>query len=134
MSAGPASEPSALRTAHPGPFDRGTYDQALKALTASRRRHAATKTRLILAAPRPESWKLSSGSRTWSATGARQPRLTSPARAGIQRLYMAGSALAFDANRIGVNQILAVKTGPRGTSGMPRVRHYTEPARLAARQ
>jgi cyclopropane-fatty-acyl-phospholipid synthase len=61
-------------------------------------------------------------------------RLTSPARAGIQRLYMAGSALAFDANRIGVNQILAVKTGPRGTSGMPRVRHYTEPARLAARQ
>jgi cyclopropane-fatty-acyl-phospholipid synthase len=49
-------------------------------------------------------------------------RLTSPARARIWRLYMAGSALAFEANRIGVNQVLAVKTGPRGTSGMPRTR------------
>jgi cyclopropane-fatty-acyl-phospholipid synthase len=49
-------------------------------------------------------------------------RLTSPARARIWRLYMAGSALAFEGNRIGVNQVLAVKTGPRGTSGMPRTR------------
>ncbi len=51
-------------------------------------------------------------------------RLTSPARARIWRLYMAGSALAFEANRIGVNQVLGVKTGPRGTSGMPRTRNY----------
>ena len=35
---------------------------------------------------------------------------------------MAGSALAFDANRIGLNQILAVRTGPRGASGIPRTR------------
>jgi cyclopropane-fatty-acyl-phospholipid synthase len=52
-------------------------------------------------------------------------RLTSPARARIWRLYMAGSALAFEANRIGVNQVLAIKTGPRGTSGMPRTRSDT---------
>jgi cyclopropane-fatty-acyl-phospholipid synthase len=52
-------------------------------------------------------------------------RLTSPARARIWRLYMAGSALAFEANRIGVNQVLAVRTGPRGTSAMPRTRNYT---------
>ncbi|HEV7193429.1 MAG TPA: cyclopropane-fatty-acyl-phospholipid synthase family protein [Jatrophihabitantaceae bacterium] len=51
-------------------------------------------------------------------------RLTSPARARIWRLYMAGSALAFEANRIGVNQVLAVRTGPRGASGMPRTRSY----------
>jgi cyclopropane-fatty-acyl-phospholipid synthase len=50
---------------------------------------------------------------------------TSPARARIWRLYMAGSALAFDANRIGVNQVLAVRTGPRGASGFPRTRSYT---------
>jgi cyclopropane-fatty-acyl-phospholipid synthase len=47
---------------------------------------------------------------------------TSAARARIWRLYMAGSALAFEANRIGVNQVLAVKPGPAGASGMPRTR------------
>jgi cyclopropane-fatty-acyl-phospholipid synthase len=49
-------------------------------------------------------------------------RLTSAARARIWRLYMAGSALAFDGNRIGVNQILAVKPGSRGASGVPLTR------------
>ena len=47
---------------------------------------------------------------------------TSAARARIWRLYMCGSALAFEANRIGVNQVLAVKPGPAGASGMPRTR------------
>ena len=51
-------------------------------------------------------------------------RLTSPARARIWRLYMAGSALAFERNRIGINQVLAVKNGPRGTSAMPRTRTF----------
>jgi cyclopropane-fatty-acyl-phospholipid synthase len=46
----------------------------------------------------------------------------SAARARIWRLYMAGSALAFEANRIGVNQVLAVKPGTRGESGLPRTR------------
>jgi cyclopropane-fatty-acyl-phospholipid synthase len=48
--------------------------------------------------------------------------LTSSGRARIWRLYMAGSALAFEANRIGVNQVLAVKPSARGASGMPRSR------------
>lgn len=48
-----------------------------------------------------------------------------PARARIWRLYMAGSALAFEGSRIGVNQVLAVRTAPRGTSAMPRTRNYT---------
>ncbi|GAA3118630.1 class I SAM-dependent methyltransferase [Streptomyces rectiviolaceus] len=46
-------------------------------------------------------------------------RLTSPGRARIWRLYMAASALAFERNHIGVNQVLAVKTPEVGTSGMP---------------
>jgi cyclopropane-fatty-acyl-phospholipid synthase len=54
--------------------------------------------------------------------------LTTPARARIWRLYMAGSALAFEANRIGVNQVLAVRTGPRGMSAIPRTRRYTSPS------
>ncbi|GGO56047.1 cyclopropane-fatty-acyl-phospholipid synthase family protein [Streptomyces lasiicapitis] len=47
-------------------------------------------------------------------------RLTSPGRARIWRLYMAASALAFERNRIGVNQVLAVRTPEGdGKSGMP---------------
>jgi cyclopropane-fatty-acyl-phospholipid synthase len=56
--------------------------------------------------------------RSWEAAVA----ATSAGRARIWRLYMAGSALAFEANRIGVNQVLAVKPGESGRSGMPRTR------------
>ncbi|MCT9091895.1 class I SAM-dependent methyltransferase [Streptomyces sp. ASQP_92] len=49
----------------------------------------------------------------------RAVRHTSPGRARIWRLYMAASALSFERNRIGVNQILAVKTPVSGASGMP---------------
>ncbi len=49
-------------------------------------------------------------------------RLTTLGRARVWRLYMAASALAFEENRIGVNQILAVRTGPDGDSAMPAVR------------
>jgi cyclopropane-fatty-acyl-phospholipid synthase len=58
-------------------------------------------------------------------------RLTSVARARVWRLYMAGSALAFEANLIGVNQVLAVKTTARGASGMPRTRRGLLAARSA---
>ena len=40
--------------------------------------------------------------------------LSSPGRARVWRLYMAGSALAFQSNRLGVNQVLAVRPGPGG--------------------
>ena len=49
-------------------------------------------------------------------------RLTSRGRARVWRLYMAASALSFDANRNGINQILAVRPGEHGASGMPRTR------------
>jgi cyclopropane-fatty-acyl-phospholipid synthase len=49
-------------------------------------------------------------------------RVTSAGRARVWRLYMSGSALAFESNRIGLNQVLAVKPDERGRSGMPRTR------------
>lgn len=56
-------------------------------------------------------------------------RLTSAGRARVWRLYMAASALAFERNRIGINQILAVKTPESGTSPLPlRPREWTETA------
>ncbi|MER6122720.1 cyclopropane-fatty-acyl-phospholipid synthase family protein [Streptomyces sp. NPDC001795] len=53
------------------------------------------------------------------AEWARARRLTSFGRARVWRLYMAASALAFERNRIGVNQVLAVRTPQDGASGMP---------------
>ncbi|GGS30537.1 cyclopropane-fatty-acyl-phospholipid synthase family protein [Streptomyces griseoviridis] len=49
----------------------------------------------------------------------RAVRLVSPGRARVWRLYMAASALSFEHNRIGVNQVLAVKTPESGASGVP---------------
>ena len=64
--------------------------------------------------------------RTWvanlEASWDRAVELTSPGRARVWRLYMAGSALAFEGNRIGVNQVLAVRPDIHGASGMPRTR------------
>jgi cyclopropane-fatty-acyl-phospholipid synthase len=49
----------------------------------------------------------------------RAVQLAGPGRARVWRLYMAASALAFERNRIGVNQVLAVRTPEAGTSDMP---------------
>ncbi|MFF8728256.1 class I SAM-dependent methyltransferase [Streptomyces sp. NPDC015171] len=49
----------------------------------------------------------------------RAVRLTSPGRARVWRLYMAACALAFERNRIGVNQVLAIRTPESGASGLP---------------
>ncbi|WP_149548877.1 class I SAM-dependent methyltransferase [Streptomyces marokkonensis] len=50
---------------------------------------------------------------------ARAVALTSPGRARVWQLYMAASALAFERNRIGVNQVLAVRTPESGASALP---------------
>jgi cyclopropane-fatty-acyl-phospholipid synthase len=42
--------------------------------------------------------------------------------ARVWRLYLAGGALAFAENRMGVNQILAVRAAVDGSSGMPPTR------------
>jgi cyclopropane-fatty-acyl-phospholipid synthase len=44
------------------------------------------------------------------------------ARARIWRLYMAGSALNFEAGRTSIHQVLAVKPEPDGSSGIPLTR------------
>lgn len=51
---------------------------------------------------------------------AQAVRETSAGRARVWRLYMAASALSFERNRIGVNQVLAVRTPQSGASGLPR--------------
>ena len=48
--------------------------------------------------------------------------LSSQGRARIWQLYTAGSALGFESNRLGLNQVLAVKPTPLGASGFPRTR------------
>ncbi|GGV80953.1 cyclopropane-fatty-acyl-phospholipid synthase [Streptomyces griseoloalbus] len=53
------------------------------------------------------------------ADWARAVALTSPGRARVWQLYMAASALAFERNRIGVNQVLAVRTPESGASTLP---------------
>ncbi|MDW4901999.1 cyclopropane-fatty-acyl-phospholipid synthase family protein [Streptomyces californicus] len=59
----------------------------------------------------------------------RAVRATSPGRARVWRLYMAASALSFEHNQIGVNQILAVRPTDDGGSGMPlRARRWTASA------
>ena len=45
--------------------------------------------------------------------------LAGQARARVWRLYMAGSALNFEANRTQVHQVLGVRTGVDGDSAMP---------------
>ncbi|MEY9488161.1 cyclopropane-fatty-acyl-phospholipid synthase [Streptomyces calvus] len=53
------------------------------------------------------------------ADWAHAAALAGPGRARVWRLYMAASALAFERNRIGVNQVLAVRTPESGASGLP---------------
>lgn len=49
-------------------------------------------------------------------------------QARVWRLYLAGGALAFAENRMGVDQILAVKPTTTGDSGMPATRTGWEPS------
>ncbi|WP_371517864.1 class I SAM-dependent methyltransferase [Kitasatospora sp. NBC_01300] len=49
-------------------------------------------------------------------------RLVGRGRARVWRLYMAASALAFEENRIGINQILAVRSTEEGAAGLPATR------------
>ncbi|MFI7588186.1 class I SAM-dependent methyltransferase [Spongisporangium articulatum] len=44
--------------------------------------------------------------------------------ARVWRLYLVGGGLAFEEGRMGVDQILAVRSGPHGFSGMPEVRTW----------
>ena len=64
--------------------------------------------------------------RAWLATLERRwpdvVALVGDEQARVWRLYLAGGALAFEENRMGVDQITAVRTTADGHSGMPAVR------------
>lgn len=49
-------------------------------------------------------------------------RLIGVGQSRVWRLYLVGSALAFEENRMGVDQFLAVKPDAAGRSGLPRTR------------
>ncbi len=51
-------------------------------------------------------------------------RLAGPGRARTWRLYMAGSALGFEEDRISVHQVLAVRPHPDGRSDFPATRTW----------
>ena len=51
-------------------------------------------------------------------------RLVGPARARIWRLYMAGSAVGFEQDRINIHQVLAVRPDDAGHSHMPPTRTW----------
>ncbi|MDX3782582.1 cyclopropane-fatty-acyl-phospholipid synthase family protein [Streptomyces europaeiscabiei] len=53
------------------------------------------------------------------ARWAQATALVGPGRARVWRLYMAASALGFERNRLGVNQVLAVRPPEGGASGLP---------------
>ncbi|KJK46586.1 SAM-dependent methyltransferase [Streptomyces sp. NRRL F-4428] len=53
--------------------------------------------------------------RHWDEAAA----LTSAGRVRVWQLYMAASALGFERGRLGVNQVLAVRSAGRGDSGLP---------------
>jgi cyclopropane-fatty-acyl-phospholipid synthase len=57
--------------------------------------------------------------------------LVGPGRARVWRLYMAGSAVNFEEGRTMIHQVLGVRQGTRGTSGMPATRRgwYYSPSR-----
>lgn len=48
-------------------------------------------------------------------------QLLGPEQLRVWRLYLAGGLLAFEENRMGVDQIVAVRSDDRGASGMPPV-------------
>jgi cyclopropane-fatty-acyl-phospholipid synthase len=56
--------------------------------------------------------------RSWDAAVA----ASTSARARVWRLYMTASAMSFEANDIGVNQVLAVRPDDRGRTGLPLTR------------
>lgn len=59
---------------------------------------------------------------TFEANWDRAVEMMGEETARVWRLYLVGGALAFEEGRMGVDQVLAIRPGPRGESGMPPVR------------
>jgi cyclopropane-fatty-acyl-phospholipid synthase len=67
--------------------------------------------------------------RAWAATleenWADVVALIGETGARVWRLYLVGGALAFEENRMGVDQILSVRPHADGTSGLPATREWS---------
>lgn len=68
------------------------------------------------------AWTIDAWARNLAANWEQVIHLVGVQVARVWRLYLAGSALAFAAGRMGVDQILAVRPAPGGRSGMPATR------------
>jgi cyclopropane-fatty-acyl-phospholipid synthase len=67
-------------------------------------------------------WTVRSWLSTLESERARAVELIGEQRYRVWRLYLAGAALAFEENRMGVHQILAVRPAVDGSSGLPHDR------------
>jgi cyclopropane-fatty-acyl-phospholipid synthase len=71
-------------------------------------------------------WTVDAWARTLEERAAELTALVGEGQLRVWRLYFAGGALAFQENRMGVDQILAVRPTAAGGSGMPRTRRGWE--------
>jgi cyclopropane-fatty-acyl-phospholipid synthase len=67
-------------------------------------------------------WTVDAWAQTLRERAAELTALVGEGQLRVWRLYLAGGALAFRENRMGVDQILAVRPTTSGASGMPRTR------------
>lgn len=67
-------------------------------------------------------WTVAAWYETLESRWAQAVALVGQEQARVWRLYLVGGMLAFSEQRMGVDQILAVKPSPIGASGMPRTR------------
>ncbi|GAA2982720.1 class I SAM-dependent methyltransferase [Actinokineospora diospyrosa] len=67
-------------------------------------------------------WTCQAWGRTLESKWDELVALAGETTARVWRLYMAGSALAFAENRVGVHQVLAVRPTVSGIAGVPRTR------------
>jgi cyclopropane-fatty-acyl-phospholipid synthase len=70
-------------------------------------------------------WTVDAWARTLEERAAELTALVGEGQLRVWRLYLAGGALAFQENRMGVDQILAVRPTASGASGMPRTREVS---------
>jgi cyclopropane-fatty-acyl-phospholipid synthase len=67
-------------------------------------------------------WTVAAWYATFDANWDRVVAMVGEEVARVWRLYLVGGALAFEEGRMGVDQLLVVKPGEDGRSGLPRVR------------
>ena len=72
------------------------------------------------------AWTVDAWARTLEERAEELTALVGAGQLRVWRLYLAGGALAFQENRMGVDQILAVRPTVAGSSGMPRTRRSWE--------